>query len=61
MPNSSELSSIDVPTKSKDRHFSERESASSCKRLMTACKTEKLEIKLQSTAKGIEELASSRS
>ena len=36
VPNSSELSSIDVPTKSKDKHLSARESASSCNRLATA-------------------------
>lgn len=37
VPNSSELSSIDVPTKSKDKHLSDRESANSCNRLTTAC------------------------
>jgi len=35
VPNSSELSSTDVPTKSNDKHFKERASANSCNWLTT--------------------------
>ncbi|KAK9148315.1 hypothetical protein Scep_007072 [Stephania cephalantha] len=36
VPNSSELSSKDVPTKSNDKHLCARESASSCSLLIAA-------------------------